>query len=80
MWLLNNDHEYMTDALARLATCINGKNFEARKTRFREMVNQGLFKATRRGDRNAHDRFVPTLKVGATLSAVYPCGLACFNK
>jgi hypothetical protein len=28
---LDNDHEYMTDALCRLAICLHGSNFVQRK-------------------------------------------------
>ena len=71
---LDNDHEYMTEALCRVATCIPGGNFAQRRAYFLKMVSNSLWKPSVKPQGNSHQTYVPMIKTLHGLTSVYPQG------
>ena len=67
-YMLDNDMDAISEAQLRTATCLPGKNTEARQSRFKDLVQNGFWKAARNNTKN-----LVTSKSGAGARAVIPC-------
>jgi hypothetical protein len=71
-WCLDNDIEYMTEALCRLAPSCLGSNHTKRRAYFLELVSRGFWKASVVPQGNASQCYVPMVKTAHTIASVFP--------
>ena len=71
-YLLDNEHEYMTEALCRLTTCLPGANPTERKSYFHLLINHGMWKASAKPSGNSSQTYIPMIKTLHGILFVFP--------